>query len=95
MTRAFIPSIAATAAMGATLLVATGALADHKGHGSAHVAAGVELGPRLSSRLQTSIPDGAQARVELPDGPTSAQAATPQPAPKRNVRVVYPGPFTN
>lgn len=95
MIRVFIPSIVSAVTFGATVLVATGALADHKGHGSAHVAAGVELGPRLSSRLQTSVPDSAQTRVELPDGPTSAQVATRQPVPKRHVRVVYPGPFTN
>ena len=61
--------------------------------GSAHVAVGVELGPSLSSRLQTSVPDSAQTHVGLPDGSASAQAATTQP--NKNVRVVYPGPLDN
>lgn len=95
MARAVNLLIASVVIAASSGLYTTSAFADHKGHWSAHVAAEVELGPRLSSRLQTSIPESSQPHAERREGAASAQAEVPQSSPKRNVRVVYPGPFKN
>lgn len=93
MTRASILPLAAASIVAATVLSAGGALADHKGPGSVHVGAGIEFGPRLSARLETSVAESVHARPQLSEATATAQAAAPQP--KRNVRVVYPGPYSN
>lgn len=87
-------SLCAASAVAAMIFTATNALAEHDGPGSIHVRSGIEFGPRLSTRLQTPVPQADKIPSAATTSTVTADSVPPAPVPKRNVRVVYPGPHT-
>lgn len=71
------------------ILMSGAAIADHQGHGAIHVGTGVELGPRLSAKVETTPQQGEQLQSTAGQRDEPDQAAV-KPVPARKVRVVYP-----
>ncbi|HEV7257298.1 MAG TPA: hypothetical protein VGN82_05900 [Bosea sp. (in: a-proteobacteria)] len=70
-------------------LVSGAALADHQGHGAIPVGTGVELGPRLSAKVETTLQQDEQLQATAGQRKESDPAGG-KPTPPRKVRVVYP-----
>jgi hypothetical protein len=69
-----------------SLLISSAALADNQGQIPIHLGSDVLLGPRLSASLETAAPKREQGL----DAADQVASESPQPAPRRKVRVVYP-----
>lgn len=76
-----------------TLILTSGAaMADHQGLGAVHIGTDVELGPRLSTKLETKLAQGDQQPAATTDKRDERAQASSTQAPARKVRIVYPAP---
>jgi hypothetical protein len=82
------------AACAAPVFVNSAAKAEHQGYGSFHAISGLELGTRLSTKTDSKIPPGNQAKSSPAETSEAAGTEPPQRPPARKVRIVYPAPFT-
>jgi hypothetical protein len=75
-----------------TLSMCTAAMADHHGPGSVHVGSDVEVGPRLTTTINTKATHSDQAKLDSSVTSAAGEGGPLKPAPQRSVRVVYPVP---
>ncbi|SEG29173.1 hypothetical protein SAMN04488115_104163 [Bosea lathyri] len=68
------------------------AKADHKGHGFGHVMTGLELGERLSTKIDSKVTPSDPAQPDLTHQSAASETAPVKQAPVRKVRIVYPAP---